>query len=331
MAYKECDASSFFYKIWNEKHSKSEQTECVRNLVGTRWLTDSDLTYIANLINTTASNALCFVLQQPSAIFANEALQKKIEKISSGQEVMENVFIILNIARTDNGDTKIALEGPDNGCHWTLLFFHANSPNWYYGDSLGWPCPSNSQCLVEILKQVEKRCKSTFVSSNVRYLPLHNPSTTRNHHCNENCSFYPLQTCSSICGVTTATMAALLATDTSLWPSNTLVPQKIKWLQNPTIFADFLRQILMNWVITQKIEISKLYGLERELDNGSQCEERNPCSNEDYNELITEGNGISGVATQDQEDSDSDPNSVDHHCSNEDSKDSGHACPTPFW
>jgi len=149
-------------------------------------------------------------------MFANEALQKKIEieKISSGQEVVENVFIILNIARTDNGDTKIASEGPDNGCHWTLLFLHANSPNWYYGDSLGWPCPSNSQCLVETLKQVEKRCNSTFVSSNVRYLPLHNPSTTRNHHCNENCSFYPLQTCSSICGVTTATMAALLATDT---------------------------------------------------------------------------------------------------------------------
>ena len=40
------DMSSFFSQIWNEKHSKSEQTEGVRNLVGTRWLTDSDLTYI---------------------------------------------------------------------------------------------------------------------------------------------------------------------------------------------------------------------------------------------------------------------------------------------
>jgi len=41
-----------------------------------------------------------------------------------------------------------------------------------------------------------------------------------------------------------------------------------------------------------------------------------------------QGKCISGIATQDQEDSDSDPNSVDHHCSNEESEDSEPACPT---
>ena len=55
----------------------------VNHLVPTRFLTHSVcsdllcyLIYIANLINTTATNALCFALQQPSAMFANEAFQK---------------------------------------------------------------------------------------------------------------------------------------------------------------------------------------------------------------------------------------------------------------
>ena len=122
----------------------------------------------------------------------------KMERISSGQDVLQNIFIILNIAKTENGGTNIALEGPDNGCHWALVFFQVNSPNWYYGDSLGWPCPSNSHRLVQILKQVEKKCSSKFVSTNVQFVPLHDPSN-RQHRCNENCSFYPLQTCSSAC------------------------------------------------------------------------------------------------------------------------------------
>ena len=111
MSIQKGEMITFFSQIWNQKHTNSEQMKCVRNLVGTRWLTDGDLTYFANTINTTVSNTLCFVLQHPSAMFSHKPLLGKMERISSGQEVVENIIVILNIAKTTKGEMSIALEG----------------------------------------------------------------------------------------------------------------------------------------------------------------------------------------------------------------------------
>ena len=100
---------------------------------------------------------------------------------------------MLNIARTDKGETNIALEGTENGCHWTLLFFKRNSPVWYYGGSLGWPFPLNPLCLENILMQAEKKCSSRFIASRVQCLRLHHPSNTSKHHCNRNCKIFAVQ------------------------------------------------------------------------------------------------------------------------------------------
>ena len=94
-----------------------------------------------------------------------------------------------------------------------------------------------------------KKCGSKFIASRVQCLPLHDPSNTSKHHCNRNYKlFYPLQTCSSICGVVTATMAALLATDEHLWPSNMVVPHNMKWIENPSSFSAFLRHNIANTI-----------------------------------------------------------------------------------
>ena len=79
---------------------------------------------------------------------------------------------ILNIVKSAKGETSIALEGTDNGCHWTLLFFKRNSPVWYYGDSLGWPFPLNSHCLEDIVMQAEIKYGSKFIAPRVQCLPL---------------------------------------------------------------------------------------------------------------------------------------------------------------
>ena len=231
-----------------------------------------------------------------------------MERISCGQEVVEKIIIILNVARTDKGETNIALEGTDNGCHWTLLFFKRNSPVWYYGDSLGWPFPLNSLWLENIVMQAEKKCGSKFTASRVQCLPLHDPSNTSKHHCNRNCKlFYPLQTCSSICGVVTATMAALLATDEHLWPSNmvSVVPHNMKLIENPSSFSAFLRQVLIHWVITQKLDTSMLYCPDNELDTSSVSEQQSSCTDEPMHhyEGSAKDQGMQDV-------SDSDPVSV---------------------
>ena len=55
----------------------TDQITCVRNLVGTQWLTDVSVVYMANLINSTTSSALCMVVQHPTFMFSNELLARK--------------------------------------------------------------------------------------------------------------------------------------------------------------------------------------------------------------------------------------------------------------
>ena len=67
------------------------------------------------------------VVKHPTFMFSNELLSK-LERVRSGKDVVQDVFVILNVGKKSTGETKIAFEGGDGGCHWTLLYFHANSP-----------------------------------------------------------------------------------------------------------------------------------------------------------------------------------------------------------
>ena len=139
----------FFSSIWSATPTDTEQIACARNLIGTQWLTDTCTGYIANLINSSTSSALCVIAQHPKVMF-NTALLAKLEKIRLRQDVVQDIFILLNVGKTEIGET---LEGGTGGFHWALLFFHVGSSTWYYGDSLAWQFPSNTHCLVSLLKK----------------------------------------------------------------------------------------------------------------------------------------------------------------------------------
>ena len=68
----------------------------------------------------------------------NTALLAKLEKIRLRQDVFQDIFILLNVGKTEIGETNIALEGGTGGFHWALLFFHVGSSTWYYTGTL-WP------------------------------------------------------------------------------------------------------------------------------------------------------------------------------------------------
>ena len=241
------DILSFFHShVWAGK--KSDQISCVQNLVGTHWLTDSTLKYIADIINDTRNDTLCFVLQHPSLLFIDK-FKAKLEKIKAGQEV-KNIIIVLNIARSENGRTDIALEGSDGGCHWTLLFFQtSDSSTWYYGDSLAWPFPSNHDVLLTSLKRVQEMSGLSLLSPKIHCQALHDSNNVFSKHtCTRKCKpFYPIQTCSSMCGVISAVMMGMLAQDQNLWPNKiTSLPLQLEWIRHPTNFSDFMRKTLIN-------------------------------------------------------------------------------------
>ena len=70
---------------------------------------------------------------------------------------------------------------------------------------------------------------------------------------------YPLQTCSNICGVVTAAMSALLYEKEELWPDKAKsLPANLSWVLYPSRFSNYLRIVIMEWVITQKINTPAL-------------------------------------------------------------------------
>ncbi len=151
---------------------------CVRNLVGSQWLTDIDLSQLANLINKT-NIALCFVLQHPTLLFSDHTLQNKLERLTSKLERAHN---IMNIGRNQTGQSHIDVTGSAGGCRWTLLLFEAESSTWYYGDSLAWPFPSNPDCLVSLLRQVEPKTGVKLIGQNVQCQVLHSPNSIDSKH-----------------------------------------------------------------------------------------------------------------------------------------------------
>ena len=97
MCIKESNLLSFFSSIWEGNSLSTDQITCVRNLVGTQWLTDVSVVYMANLINSTTSSALCMVVQHPTFMFSNELLSK-LERVRSGKDVVQDILSFLTLA-----------------------------------------------------------------------------------------------------------------------------------------------------------------------------------------------------------------------------------------
>ena len=264
MCISESNTASFFSSIWegNCDSGTTDQITCARNLVGTRWLSDVSVLYMANLINSKTSTALCLVAQHPTVMFTQDLLVK-LERVRLGQDIVQDILVILNVGKEKNGDTRIAFEGGNGGCHWTLLFFHVNSPLWYYGDSLGWQFPSNIDRLVSLLQQIQTMSGLTVMCPNIRCELLHDPSSRDIHHthtCRDKCKlFYPIQTCSNVCGAVSVLMAALLSQNKTSWPNSKAIPQRILLVQNATTYSDYLRRILIHWTINKQIDVQMFY------------------------------------------------------------------------
>ena len=104
-------------------------------------------------------------------------------------------------------------DGKREGCHWALLFVDLERCQSYYGDSLGWPLPTNLEEMVKPnIKEIEKVLHVDLRNS-VRNITALHKTTKQKHRCSS-CDFYPLQTCSTVCGVVTMAMAAVTISNT---------------------------------------------------------------------------------------------------------------------
>ena len=80
----------------------------------------------------------------------------------------------------------------------------------YYGDSLGWPLPTNLEEVVRPnVNKIEEDLQVDLWNSLGSIAVLNKP-TIETHVCS-GCEVYPFQTCNDICGIVTMIMAAILS------------------------------------------------------------------------------------------------------------------------
>ena len=89
-----------------------------------------------------------------------------------------------------------------DGVHWTLLILDLKNSITYYDDSLGWPLLSNSLNTVgSNLKQMEGDLGINIISSLENIVTINKLTRDTSNDIDTGKRFYPLQTCSDVCGV----------------------------------------------------------------------------------------------------------------------------------
>jgi hypothetical protein len=186
-------------------------------------------------------------------IFLNGALNSNPKTFrrfrNGGTDLPSKLMFALNVGRDERG----TFLGSDEkrGCHWRLCHVDIAAKKLVYGDSLAWPFPSGLLSRVdEYLKAV---CKDDDIS-NYTTVMLHDPQNqcpmSGMHRCGESCAdFYPLQTCSNICGVVVIIVAAISCRNYEFFQhistthgNNTTFPPV--FLQTPTKFGKYPRLVV---------------------------------------------------------------------------------------
>ena len=169
-----------------------------------RWVSSD---YIAWMMKTLTESQ-----SDTNSIFLNGALNTDLKTYrrfkNANANMPSKLLLALNVGRNERGPFLGADD--QRGCHWTLCHVEIMKKI-VYGDSLAWPFPSGLLCRVD--KYLKAVCKDDDIS-NYSVVMLHDPQNqcpmSGMHRCGDTCAnFYPLQTCSNICGTVVMVIGAI--------------------------------------------------------------------------------------------------------------------------
>ena len=182
-------------------------------------------------------------------------IERYVQRINltSNITATELAFIV-NVGKFNNGKTYVGSD-INAGCHWTLAVYHMNANTIFYADSLGWEFPEN------LHHQISSYVSLIYQLNDPLVQLLHDPNLkdgNGNHVCIDmKCKNYPLQKCFNVCGVITIMMTAITCLSPEIY-TTTLTMQEINYLQNPTKYNKFLRQVIMCWLAEDNIKIDNI-------------------------------------------------------------------------
>ena len=180
-------------------------------------------------------------LSQTDSCTHTVGLRKKIQSV---QEKGTKVSKIINVCCNGDGTCYVSDE-TQTGLHWPLLAIDLMKCTAYYGDSLGWPLPTN------IMSAVGSNVKKIEDDLGIDISSLENITNADKSQPNLCTPFYPVQSCSNVCGIIVVCMAGLQWESWLAWDSKTCVPLL-------TMNSRQLRLTAMSWIIDSKLNTHNL-------------------------------------------------------------------------
>ena len=178
------------------------------------------------------------------------------------------VIMIVNVCIDVTLGTSLASHSKQCGNHWVVVAYDLNAKASFYCDPLGYPVPSNlavetQQAHNELGNILGKQTGLSFPMTAMHQAQF---DTKRRHVCSRHCRNFPVQICSSACGVIAMCFLAIASF------CSKVVWQYICSLKNDadvtrsllTVFfhvrsyAPYLRITLASWILEQKIDIYNL-------------------------------------------------------------------------
>ena len=184
-------------------------------------------------------------------LYSSAGLNEKICRVYKNSFNLSRIFVALNVGHDDQG-TYVSDENRQ-GVHWALLIIDVKNGISYYADSLCLSVPNNlTDTVGSNLKRMEEDLGINLSTS------LKNVIDIKSNTGSESCKlFYPLQSCSNVCGVIVVCMAVVICDNWELWRCGNRM-REIPMLSNPSTNSMQLRLIALSWIVEDNVTATHL-------------------------------------------------------------------------
>ena len=266
------DISVLKSKLWSQQSSDvvvgDLTAQQLSTLVCNRWISEDVIHHVFSLINQKCPNS--------DQVYC--AVWSPLQKVTGGLQVLENAIKSKHIrlacfavnVRFDQ-DTGVTFMANNllSGNHWALVIIDLQLKALWYGESLGYPLPLNIDAEMESVLELLSRCSGKNMSLSRQCFHARNFQLKGSHICCHSCRPFPLQTCSTVCGLVPITVASLIASnDLTIWDAMTGNAQNRVHLQSmcqvlmkPSEYANRIRLAVASWIVTDNIYMSQLVDL----------------------------------------------------------------------
>ena len=197
------------------------------------------------------------------------------KKIRVRNVMPKKIIFAVNVGKRNEstyvGNTKV--EGKVvRGCHFSMGVYYTEENQLVYGDSLGWPIPDS---VIQTFNQLLSLLFGVHISKATAFSYCHSPQENQSgHSCFKGCwKHYPLQTCTHICGVSAIVSMCLAASADKSFLSLKGSPEQVdmgyNYLKKISYYSDFVRLIVMQWLLNSEIDVSALRCSNVFTDNGN--------------------------------------------------------------